>query len=65
MTSCGGLLVVHRDGTVAYCTEDRAGRRCAGEDRPHHGGVFACRLVEGEACGHCNPVTVPASPAHR
>ena len=65
MTSCGGLLVVHRDGTVAYCTEDRAGRQCSGEDRPHHGGVFACRLVEGEACAHCNPVTVPASPAGR
>jgi hypothetical protein len=61
MTSCDGLLVVHRDGTIAYCTEDRSGRQCAGEDRPHHGGVFACRLVEGDACAYCHPVTVPAS----
>jgi len=62
MTSCTGLLVVHRDGTVAYCSEVRAGRHCAGEDRPHQGGVFACRLVEGQACTHCNPAAV-ASPA--
>jgi hypothetical protein len=61
MTSCGGLLVVHRDGTVAYCSETLAGRECGGEDRPHQGGVFACRLVEGEACAYCNPVAATAT----
>jgi hypothetical protein len=61
MANCGGSLVIHRDGSVAYCSEDRAGGKCAGEDRPHIGGVFACRLVEGEACAYCNPATVPAT----
>jgi hypothetical protein len=64
MTSCTGLLVVHRDGTVAYCSENRAGRDCAGEDRPHQGGVFACRLVEGEACTHCHPAAVVTPASH-
>ena len=60
MKSCAGQLVVHRDGTVAYCTEEHAGRACAGEDRPHRGGFFACRVVEGDACTYCHsaPLTL-------
>jgi hypothetical protein len=60
MKSCPGQVVVHRDGTVAYCTEDAAGRRCAGEDRPHRGGFFACRVVDGENCAYCtvDPLTL-------
>ena len=53
MRSCPGQLVVHRDGTVAYCTEGTAGRTCAGEDHPHRGGFFACRVVEGDNCAYC------------
>ncbi len=53
MKSCPGQLVVHRDGTVAYCTEATAGRRCAGEDHPHRGGFFACRVVDGDNCSYC------------
>ena len=53
MRSCLGQLVVHRDGTVAYCTEGTAGRTCAGEDHPHRGGFFACRVVEGDNCAYC------------
>jgi hypothetical protein len=61
MRSCPGQLVVHRDGTVAHCTETIAGRRCAGEDRPHRGGFLACRLVDGDNCSYCAtpPVTIP------
>ncbi|HVA04590.1 MAG TPA: hypothetical protein VMU64_12705 [Acidimicrobiales bacterium] len=53
MRSCPGQLVVHRDGTVAYCTEETAGRRCTGEDHPHRGGFFACRVVDGDNCSYC------------
>ena len=62
MTSCAGQLVVHRDGSVAYCTEEQAGRLCAGEDHPHRRGIFACRLVRGEACDYCRSLRLaPAS----
>ena len=62
MTSCAGQLVVHRDGTVAYCTEEQAGRPCVGGDHPHRRGTFACRLVRGESCGYCRSLLLaPAS----
>jgi hypothetical protein len=61
MRSCAGRLVVHCDGTVAYCTEENAGRRCTGEDRPHRGGFFACRLVRGADCPHCRAATATTS----
>jgi hypothetical protein len=68
MKSCPGQLVVHRDGTVAYCTEEHGGRKCAGEDHPHRGGFFACRVVEGDNCRYCTdaavtPAPEPAEPA--
>ncbi len=62
MKTCPGQLVVHRDGTVAYCTEDTDGRRCAGEDHPHRGGFFACRVVDGESCAYCSVASVTAEP---
>jgi len=63
MRSCLGQLVVHRDGTVAYCTEEMAGRPCPGEDHPHRGGFFAHRLVARHSCPRCTQVPVPA-PQH-
>ena len=60
MRSCAGQLVVHCDGTVAYCTEEHAGRRCTGAERPHRGGTFACRLVTRDTCPHCNRAPAPA-----
>jgi len=62
MKSCPGQLVVHRDGTVAYCTEETAGRGCAGEDRPHRSGFFACRLVDGDRCPYCNLIGSSSTP---
>ena len=62
MKSCAGQLVVHRDGTVAYCTEVNAGRPCAGEDHPHRGGFFACRVVDGETCAYCNLTPITLAP---
>jgi hypothetical protein len=61
MASCAGQLVVHRDGTVAYCTESDEGRACAGTDRPHRRGIFTCDLVSDEPCAYCS--TVSLSPA--
>jgi hypothetical protein len=63
MKGCPGQLVVHRDGTVAYCSEENAGRRCAGEDHPHRGGFFACRVVDGDSCAYCSDTAVPAETA--
>ena len=54
MRSCAGQLVVHRDGSMAYCSEERAGRSCAGEDHPHRGGFVACRLVDESDCEYCS-----------
>ena len=62
MKSCPGQVVVHRDGTVAYCTEETAGRRCAGEDRPHRGGFFACRVVDGDNCSYCTVAPMDLDP---
>jgi len=62
MSSCAGQLVVHRDGSVAYCTEEQEGRSCAGEDRPHRRGVCACRLVRTDDCPYCASLAlIPAS----
>ncbi len=58
MKTCPGQLVVHGDGTVAYCTEETAGRRCRGEDHPHRGGFFACRVVDGDNCSYCAAAAV-------
>jgi hypothetical protein len=61
MRSCPGQLVVHGDGTVAYCTEETGGRSCAGEDHPHRGGFFACRVVDGDGCRYCTDAPGPSS----
>lgn len=62
MASCGGQLVVHQDGTVAYCSETRDSGGCAGEDRPHRRGVLTCSLASDEPCPYCTShVLSPAS----
>jgi hypothetical protein len=62
MASCPGQLVVHSDGSVAYCTEGREGPACAGLDRPHRRGVFTCSLVSDEPCAYCSALSLsPAS----
>jgi hypothetical protein len=62
MASCAGQLVVHQDGTTAYCTEVHDGRDCAGDDRPHRRGVFTCSLTSHGLCAHCRALSLsPAS----
>ena len=57
MTICNGCLVVHRDGNIAYCSEESDGGLCSGEDVHHLGGVLACRVSSRSSrCLHCDRV---------
>ena len=57
MTICNGCLVVHRDGDIAYCSEEIDGGLCAGNDFCHLGGVLACRVSpRSSRCLHCDLV---------
>ena len=55
LATCPGRLVVHAEGTVAFCTEEPEGRPCVGYDRPHASEPDACwAKVAGAACGVCD-----------
>jgi hypothetical protein len=52
---CDGCLVLHRDGLVAYCSEELDGGLCAGYETAHRGGVMECRItLASTRCGHCD-----------
>jgi hypothetical protein len=52
---CNGCLVLHRDGQIAYCSEELEGNTCAGYGEPHLAGVMACRVTtRGARCRHCD-----------
>jgi hypothetical protein len=54
---CDGCLVLHRDGEIAYCSEELDGKTCAGYDMPHLAGVMACRITpRGTRCKHCDEI---------
>ncbi|HXQ43096.1 MAG TPA: hypothetical protein VN816_00530 [Acidimicrobiales bacterium] len=54
---CNGCLVLHRDGEVAYCSEELDGGACSGYDVPHLAGIMACRVTpRGTRCRHCDDV---------
>ena len=42
MGHCDGTLVMHSDGTMAVCSEELAGRCCAGPTADHQGGWADC-----------------------
>ena len=53
--TCPGRLVVHAQGTVAFCSEVAAGRPCPGYDTPHASEPDPCwTRVAGEACVICD-----------
>ncbi len=55
MVMCNGCLVLHRDGEIAYCSEELDGNECAGYELPHLAGVMACRVTpRGSRCRHCD-----------
>ena len=57
MIMCNGCLVMHRDGEIAYCSEEIDGGACTGYHLPHLAGVMACRVTpRGYRCRHCDEV---------
>ncbi len=55
MAMCNGCLILHRDGEIAYCSEELDGKDCAGYGEPHLAGVMACRVTSrGSRCRHCD-----------
>lgn len=57
MAMCNGCLVLHRDGEIAYCSEELDGGTCVGYHVPHLAGVMACRVTpRGSRCRHCDEV---------
>jgi len=51
---CNGCLVLHRDGVVAFCTEELDGRSCEGYDLPHIAGIMSCRVTARRVrCHRC------------
>ncbi|MGH9028631.1 MAG: hypothetical protein ACRDV4_03340 [Acidimicrobiales bacterium] len=47
--------MLHRDGEIAYCSEELEGNACAGYGEPHLAGVMACRVTtRGVRCHHCD-----------
>lgn len=55
--ACCGCLVLHRDGSVAFCTEEIDGRPCEGYGHRHLGGTMPCRVAPRIVqCLHCRQV---------
>jgi hypothetical protein len=53
--TCPGRLVVHAEGTVAFCTEEPVGRSCFGYHTPHAAEPDPCwAKVAGAECGLCD-----------
>ncbi len=54
MAICEGCLVLHRDGKIAYCSEEVDGGSCAGYGLPHLAGIMSCRVSPRKVrCRHC------------
>jgi hypothetical protein len=49
---CPGSLILHRDGTVAGCTNDDDADGCRGRELPHEGDPIAC-LDWFDGCNYC------------
>jgi hypothetical protein len=52
MGNCSGSLILHRDGTVAGCTNDDDQDTCAGRELRHEGDPAACTDWFG-GCNYC------------
>jgi hypothetical protein len=73
MAMCNGCLVVHRDGSVAYCSEELDGGQCEGYEMAHLAGIMPCRVIPRRTrCQYCEdimarrlakaPIFVPEGP---
>jgi hypothetical protein len=56
MERCGGIAVVHLDGSFAACTEELLGRACAGPGAQHAEEVSCEALTGPGGCEHCEVV---------
>jgi hypothetical protein len=57
MAMCNGCLVVHRDGTVAYCSEEIDGGVCDGYEMAHLAGIMSCRVTPRRTrCRYCDDI---------
>ncbi len=53
--TCPGRLVVHAEGTVAFCSEEPEGSSCVGYGATHASEPDPCwAKVAGAACGVCD-----------
>jgi hypothetical protein len=52
LATCPGSVIVHRDGTVAGCTNDDDEVRCHGRDLRHEGDPAVCVGWWG-GCNYC------------
>jgi hypothetical protein len=61
---CKGSLVVHKDGTPVFCSEELAGRFCAGALSYERHRIFrSCGLTFFRGCPECEsePASTTAS----
>ena len=53
--TCPGRLVVHSEGTVAFCSEEPEGRTCVGYAEAHASDPDPCwAKMAGAVCGVCD-----------
>ena len=51
--------MLHRDGEIAYCSEEMEGKTCAGYDEPHLAGIMSCRVTPRVMrCRHCDEAMI-------
>jgi hypothetical protein len=52
---CPGRLVVHSEGSVAFCSEEPEGRTCVGYAEAHASDPDPCwAKMAGAVCGVCD-----------
>ena len=61
MSVCKGSLVVHKDGTPVFCSEELAGRSCADLSYERHRIFRSCGLTFLRGCPDCVDQLLSAS----
>jgi hypothetical protein len=61
MSICRGSLVVHKDGSPVFCSEELAGRPCEGPSYERHRIFRSCGLTFFRGCPDCEGQETAAS----
>ena len=61
MSVCKGSLILHKDGTPVFCSEELAGRSCGDLSYEHHRIFRSCGLTFPLGCPQCAPAAPAAS----